>query len=192
MKKVLFAAFMLLVTMGANAQEKHYGIKSGSVKYTSKVMDMDVVSTLYFDDYGLKESNITEQGGAYILQKTEGDLMLMWIMGTTTGIKRTLPSKPINYLSFTDEMIDKYQIIQLDEKQTVLGKECIGYNMVIEEQGIRAEVTTWVWNGIPLKITQKLEGQEIDQAAVELQENITIDADKFTIPGDVEFQEMEG
>ncbi|MDO4214830.1 MAG: hypothetical protein Q4D12_02825 [Bacteroidales bacterium] len=191
MKKIIFAALMMLVAVGANAQEKKYSLKSGSVKFAAKIMEMEVTVTQYFDDYGQKESTITEQGGANIMQMTKGDQVLVWIMGTTTGMKQDLTSKPINYLNLTDDLIDKFQIIQLDEKQTVLGKECIGYNMMLEANGAPVQITTWVWEGLPLKVVQVVAGSEVVQEAVELKENVEIEPDKFIIPDDVVFQTIQ-
>ena len=93
-------------------------------------------------------------------------------------------------LNLTDEMIDKYQILELDEKQTVLGHECTGYNMIQDLQGQQAQVTSWVWNGIPLKSELKM--GEITQTieVLELEEVSEVPAKYVTIPEDAKITEM--
>ena len=120
----------------------------------------------------------------------EGDKVTMLQLDTNEGMTTTSQEAAVNYLNLTDEMIDKYQILELDEKQTVLGHECTGYNMIQDLQGQQAQVTSWVWNGIPLKSELKM--GEITQTieVLELEEVSEVPAKYVTIPEGAKITEM--
>lgn len=191
MKQKVFALAMLLLTVfSAQAQEKQYNIKSGILKTKTEAMGMTIEGTQYFDDYGRIIAQWQNQGGMEVMTVSDDQEVRMIIVGTGKGVKQKLPSKPVNYLALTDEMIDNYQIIQLDEQRTILGLPCVGYNMIIKQGEVEVEATTWVYEGVVLEMTQKVQGTEITAKAVSFEQNVPIDPKYVTVPDDIEYQEM--
>lgn len=191
MKQRLLMALAFLMTVGImQAQEKTYNNKSGILKTKVTTMGMEIPSTSYWDDYGMKAVGLADQGGAQVRTIVKDDVQYLIIENTGKGVKQALPSKPINYLNLTDEVIDQYQILQLDEKKTILGHECIGYNMIMEVQEQKVNVTVWVWEGIALKMDQEVEGQKIEMEATSLELDVPVDEKLFIIPDDIEWMEM--
>lgn len=191
MKQRLFLALALLMVVGCmHAQEKTYANKSGIMKAKTVVMGMDVPAETYWDDYGVKAVGKANQGGADIRTLVKDNVQYIILEGTGKGVKQTLPSKPINYLNLTDEIIDQYQMIQLDEKQTILGRECVGYNMVMEVQEQKVNATVWVWGGIVLKMEQDISGEKMTMEVTSLELDVPVDQSLFELPEDIEWMEM--
>lgn len=192
MKQRLFLALAFLLAVGCmHAQEKTYAFKSGIMKAKTTVMGMEVPAETYWDDFGLKGAGKANQGGAEIRTLVKDNVQYMILEGTGKGVKQTLPSKPINYLNLTDEMIDQYQMIQLDEKQTILGHECIGYNMIMDVQDQKVNATVWVFGGIAMKMEQEVNGEKITMEATSLELDVPVDEKLFEIPEDIEWVEMQ-
>ena len=195
MRTIWTVLLLLVATMGwAQEPEHFYGMKSGRVKQKVAVMGQEQVMEAYFDDWGNTQGSILSVEGAQglveILTLKKGDKVTMVQLDTNEGMTTTSQEAAVNYLNLTDEMIDKYQILELDEKQTVLGHECTGYNMIQDLQGQQAQVTSWVWNGIPLKSELKM--GEITQTieVLELEEVSEVPAKYVTIPEDAKITEM--
>lgn len=134
--RTLCTAVLLMVATVGFAQEHFYGMKSGRVKQKVAVMGQEQVLEAYFDDWGNTQGSILStqgpNGPVEILTLKKGDKVTMVQLDTKEGMTTTQQDATVNYLNLTDEVIDKYQILELDEKQTVLGHECIGYNMIQE------------------------------------------------------------
>ena len=62
MRRILFIAALMAFSLGAAAQEKLYEVKSGIVTLEMDMMGQTVVQQLYFDDYGVKQANLSEFG----------------------------------------------------------------------------------------------------------------------------------
>lgn len=192
--RTLCTAVLLMVATVGFAQEHFYGMKSGRVKQKVAVMGQEQVLEAYFDDWGNTQGSILStqgpNGPVEILTLKKGDKVTMVQLDTKEGMTTTQQDATVNYLNLTDEVIDKYQILELDEKQTVLGHECIGYNMIQEVQGQEVQVTSWVWNGIPLKSELKMGEVTQTVEVLELEEIAEVPAKYVTIPEGAKITEM--
>jgi hypothetical protein len=93
-----------------------------------------------------------------------------------------LPEKPINYLQLTPEIREKYKIKDAGE-ETVVGKTCKKYSLEITQMGQILKTTNCVWKGLVLKAEISSGGMLVStEIAIDIQENVPVSADKFTIP----------
>ena len=195
MKTKLFLATLLLLSVFAlSAQEKRYEIKSAIMTKTIDMMGQKVDGVQYIDDYGSKESavvNMPMQGvpGAFIHVRTinKGDTVITVNLELKTGNKAALPEKPVNYLNLTEEVKSKYNFKEL-EKEEVAGKLCNKYSLEVSQMGQQVLTTVCVWKGIVLKSVISAAGISMTELATDIQENVMVDAENFSIPDGVVFQ----
>ncbi len=180
--------FLLLLFMAAgvvSAQNAKYEIKSAIIKKVSTVMGQKVESTVYIDDYGQKEMSETvmNAGGTekHILTIMNGDSLVTVDMDMKTAQIVKLPQKPVNYLKISDEDKEMYKLQELGE-ENVLDKSCKKYSLEVNQGGQTAQVTTWVWKGIPLKSETSVGGMNMTEEVTEIQEGAEVPADKFVVP----------
>lgn len=198
MKRRMFftAVLLMLVATVGMAQEHFYGMKAGRVKQKVSVMGQEQVSEAYFDDWGNIQGSITQGQGAAgpveLLTVKKGPKVTIVNLTEKEGISMTQAegAEEVNYLNLTDAVIDKYQMLELEEKQVILGHECTGYNLIQEAQGQQLQVTAWVWNGIPLKSEIKMGGVTQVTEVLELEEVTEVPAKFVTVPEDVKITEM--
>ena len=63
MKKLMIIAGLMVLCLGAAAQEKIYSVKSGKVTMEMDMMGQKIVQQNYFDDYGVKQATVMEMMG---------------------------------------------------------------------------------------------------------------------------------
>ena len=166
-------------------------LKSGIIKYEATSQGNQITVTQCFDDYGKKQSALTETGTAMV--KTEvktlqfGDTVYQINLGMKMGQKTVLPEKPINYLQLTQAVREKYKIQELGS-ETIAGKQCTKYSLEVTQMGQTVKTEVWVWKGLVLKSILKMGDMELmTQTATEVQENAEIDPKEFDIPEGVSF-----
>jgi hypothetical protein len=191
--KLLFAALLLSV-FTLSAQEAKYEIKSAIITKSMDMMGQKIDGVQYIDDFGVKESIMLKmpmQGveGMYMRLRsiTKGDTVITANLDLKTGNKIVLPEKPVNYLKLTDEVREKYKIKE-HAKEEIAGKLCNKYSLVISQMGQQASTTTWVWKGIVLKSVISVSGMSMTEEVIDIQENVKIDSENFTIPNDIIMQ----
>jgi hypothetical protein len=171
-----------------------YNFKSGIITFKATVLVMDQEIITYFDDWGRKQR--TELNISFMGQKSknitinDSSFVYSWDPDKKAGVKSPLDlSKPenMNYNELTDEVKKKYQIKE-DGTGKVLDRECKVYSMVFSEAGISGKY--YVWNGIALKTEASAQGLGINIEATKIEENVSIPAEKFSLPTDVDFVEM--
>lgn len=186
MKKTWFVMMLLMAAVGMiTAQEAKYEIKSGIVKKVSNVMGQKVESTLYFDDYGKMESVETtvNVAGTEKNMRTldEGNSIASIDLDAKTVQRMEKPDKLDNFLTLTDEQKEKYKYQELGE-ETFLDRPCKKISLELTEMGQTFQGTLWLWKGIPLKTEMQVGGMTVIEEVVEIQENVEVPAEKFTVP----------
>lgn len=186
MKKTWFVMMLLIAAVGMiTAQEAKYEIKSGVVKKVSNVMGQKVESILYFDDYGKMEAVETtvNVAGTEKNMRTldEGNSIASIDLDAKTVQRMEKPDKLDNFLTLTDEQKEKYKYQELGE-ETFLDRPCKKVSLELTEMGQTFQATLWLWKGIPLKTETQVGGMTVVEEAVEVQENVEVPAEKFTVP----------
>ncbi|MFO7722422.1 MAG: hypothetical protein R6V49_04275 [Bacteroidales bacterium] len=207
MKKVILsccaALFLFACNSGSQApdQEKHddasltktgkgkYGIESGIVQYKTQMMGMDATQTLYFTDYGKKESTVTtaEMMGMKInsVTITKDGFIYTFDPVKKMGTKTSLSEQPnIDFENLTEEIMVDMKINEAG-KETILGKPCIKYS--INNESIPMQGFYWVWKGIPMKTNAEMGNSAMVLEATELKDNAKIPDSQFDIPEDIQF-----
>lgn len=183
----------------ATAAPKKYTVKSGIIEMTTDMMG-EQKQTIYFDDYGAREATYTTISMEMMGQKINSSSVKIDADGWTsefdpdakTGKKYRSIGMPaggaptMNFSELTDKMKEDYKYKELETKQ-IAGKEAKGMSM--EMSGMKMK--TWVWEGIPLY-------SEVDMGmkkpmilkVTSLQTDVPVPADKFTVPADIQLQDV--
>ena len=191
MKKLMIIAGLMVLCLGAAAQEKIYSVKSGKVTMEMDMMGQKIVQQNYFDDYGVKQATVTEFGGnkMRMLVIDGSNVMVNDAEKTATKMPMMGAQERVNFCNLTDKEIKKYKVQELG-KETVAGKECTKYSVTLFMMGQPQKQTVWVYKGITLKTTTNSDFGG-NQTATKIQENVEIPASMFTIPEGVKVQEMD-
>ena len=67
-------------------------------------------------------------------------------------------------------------------EETFLDRPCKKVSLELTEMGQTFQATLWFWKGIPLKTETQVGGMTVVEEAVEVQENVEVPAEKFTVP----------
>jgi outer membrane lipoprotein-sorting protein len=188
-KKTICVFLLSGTVIAVSAQKARYELKSAVIKKETAVMGQKFEAMWYFDDFGLKESvEITVKNG--IIEGVDKHVRTIVDSVSMTNVdldlrqaqKIILPEKPLNYLQLTPEIIEKYKIKETGE-ETVAGKTCKKYSMEVSQMGQTLKVTNCIWKGLVLKTETSGGGMLISaETVIEIQENVPVPADKFTIP----------
>jgi len=177
-----------------------YKMKSGIITMISETMGMKQTITMYFDDYGNKQSTETKgelDMGA--LGKTEmhnlnfrkDDYSYNIDLVKKTGTKmKTLTSgkqKDIDFSKLSDDMMKQMKITKQGTEE-VLGKTCDKY--LLNDPDLKMKSSYCVWNGIPLKSEVDMGGIKATVTATKIEENASIPNEKFEIPKDIKIKEI--
>ena len=197
MKKFLIIAALCAFSIGANAQEKLYEVKSGIVTMEMDMMGRTVIQEVYFDDYGAKQATLVEFQGKKLRGVEVKGEMLMIDDAENTAIK--LPAmmmgggsnEKINFLDKSDKNIRRNKIKELGT-ETLLDKECTKYTVAVYMMGQVMKQTVWVYKGITLKTSINTDFGEMVQQATNLVEDVEIPATMFEVQEGLEIQTMRG
>lgn len=193
MKKIIIAA-MLLIGIGAQAQEevRMYDVKSGIVTMEMDMMGRKVVQEIHFDDYGAKQAMMLDLRGQKMRGVEVDGEMLMINDAENTAMKMPamgMTNEKINFLDQSPKNIRKNKIKEIG-KETMLGRECTVYTVAVFMMGNVVKQTVWVYKGITLKSSIATDWGEMVQVATNLEEDVEIPAETFTVPEGIEIQTM--
>lgn len=181
-------------TEAAALKGKHkYEIKSGIVEYKTKTMGTDVVQTLYFDDYGARETNEMALEIAGIKSNTrtimKDGYMYNLDLNTKTGTKTKALSTgtDINFNELSDEIVKRMNLKKTGSEDFA-GKNCDKYT--IDYKDLAMKGTFLVWKGVALKSEVDLSTIKTTMEAKTFQENADIPAEIFEIPADFTITEQ--
>jgi hypothetical protein len=167
-----------------------YAIKSGIVVYQSKIMGMDAVQNLYFDDFGAKEATqismdvmgtkvntftVTKEGFVYNFDPVKKT-------GTKTSVLSSASN--LNFEDLNDQVVKEWNL-KKEGKESVSGKECDKYSLEKKSLGMKGNY--WVWKGIAIKMDVDMSTVKMIMEATNIQENVSVPPDKFDIPADITF-----
>jgi hypothetical protein len=162
-----------------------YGIKSGVIIYKAP---MGMVQTLYFDDYGNKETMITEMEMAGMSIKTtdirKGGYSYNFKAGESTGIKSVWNFQDQNYDKFDPEIAKQYKLKDMGT-ENLAGKSCRKYSMEMGSTPTKA----WIWNGLLIKSETTMMGKEFIIEATKIEEGPVSD-EVFELPENVTFNQL--
>ena len=193
MRRILFIAALMAFSLGAVAQEKLYEVKSGIVTLEMDMMGQTVVQQLYFDDYGVKQANLSEFGGQKVRSIEVDGKNIMIDDAAKTAMRMPSFGAQANRINFTnlDETTVKKNKIKEEGQEEIAGKPCTKYTYKVLMMGQAVTVTAWVYKGITLKSSTKTDFGEMVQKAIKVEEDVQIDPSMFTVPEGVTVQEMD-
>lgn len=194
MKKIIIIAAMLILGIGAQAQEETriYDVKSGIVTMEMDMMGRKVVQDIYFDDYGAKQATISDFQGTRMRGIEVDGEMLMINDAENTAMKMPamgMTNEKINFLDQSPKNIKRNKIKEIG-KETLLDRECTVYTVAVFMMGNVVKQTVWVYKGIVLKSSIATDWGEMVQVATNLVEDVEIPAGTFTVPEGIEIQTM--
>jgi outer membrane lipoprotein-sorting protein len=196
MKQVILLANVLLLTVSSlYAQDARFELKSAILKKETIAAGQKIENTLYIDEYGKKESNevIQKLGGVAnieqrILTILDGNSYITVNAGLKTATRIQISDTQVNYLKLTPEIREKYKIKEVGQ-ETVAGKPCRKLILEMTQMGQTVQATVWIWKGLPLKSEMSTNGMiVITEKVTEIQENISVPADKFKVPEGITIQ----
>ena len=196
MKKLMIIAGLMVLCLGAAAQEKIYSVKSGKVTMEMDMMGQKIVQQNYFDDYGVKQATVMEMMGQkmrsievdgknVVIDDAAKTAISMPGMGPQMG-----GNNKINFLNLDEKTIKKNKIKE-EGQEEVAGKMCTKYSYRMLMMGQGVNVHAWVYKGITLKTAIKTDFGEMVTKATKVEEDIQVDPALFVLPEGVEVQEMD-
>ncbi len=149
-------------TVATNEEVKSgkFGIKSGIVEYTTKMMNMDINQTITFDDFGAKQltESIMDFAGTNMSTVTlmKDGYIYTYDLNSKIGTKQKMVGingADIDFRNLTAEM-EKQMNIKKEGKEDYAGKTCEKYSIDYKEGSMKG--TFLVWEGIALKTDVEL------------------------------------
>ncbi len=176
-----------------------YQIKAAIVtsKITNTMMESDITTMLYFDDYGDKQitktdTKMTMDGHTmetHICSMMKDGWSYSWEEGKTTGnkfqMKDAMDASKMDYSNITEDMKKQFGIEKIGT-ETVLGKKCDKYSMKKEGMGFG---TFWIWNNIPMKSESTINEMSINIEVTNIDENPNFSNNEFDLPENITFIE---
>ncbi len=196
MKKLMIIAGLMVLCLGAAAQEKIYSVKSGKVTMEMDMMGQKIVQQNYFDDYGVKQATVMEMMGQKMrsIEVDGKNVMIDDAAKTAISMPGMGPqmggNNKINFLNLDEKTIKKNKIKE-EGQEEVAGKMCTKYSYRMLMMGQGVNVHAWVYKGITLKTTIKTDFGEMVTKATKVEEDIQVDPALFVLPEGVEVQEMD-
>ena len=196
MKKLMIIAGLMVLCLGAAAQEKIYSVKSGKVTMEMDMMGQKIVQQNYFDDYGVKQATVMEMMGQKMrsIEVDGKNVMIDDAAKTAISMPGMGPqmggNNKINFLNLDEKTIKKNKIKE-EGQEEVAGKMCTKYSYRMLMMGQGVTVHAWVYKGITLKTAIKTDFGEMVTKATEVEEDIQVDPALFVLPEGVEVQEMD-
>ena len=196
MKKLMIIAGLMVLCLGAAAQEKIYSVKSGKVTMEMDMMGQKIVQQNYFDDYGVKQATVMEMMGQKMrsIEVDGKNVMIDDAAKTAISMPGMGPqmggNNKINFLNLDEKTIKKNKIKE-EGQEEVAGKMCTKYSYRMLMMGQGVTVHAWVYKGITLKTAIKTYFGEMVTKATKVEEDIQVDPALFVLPEGVEVQEMD-
>ena len=192
----MIIAGLMVLCLGAAAQEKIYSVKSGKVTMEMDMMGQKIVQQNYFDDYGVKQATVMEMMGQKMrsIEVDGKNVMIDDAAKTAISMPGMGPqmggNNKINFLNLDEKTIKKNKIKE-EGQEEVAGKMCTKYSYRMLMMGQGVTVHAWVYKGITLKTAIKTDFGEMVTKATKVEEDIQVDPALFVLPEGVEVQEMD-
>jgi hypothetical protein len=177
-----------------NGEIHKISLKSVIIHMKSTAMGLTQQIVIYMDDYGKKQSTEVTQEllGKKVKQYSisDGEHVYSYSPQTKKGQKTKINSNNpdnINFNAITKEMADKFKLKKKGMAK-ILDRPCDVYSMEYKEANLKG--TFYIWKGIPLKTESEVSLMKVVMEATQIEENVTISPDKFTVPKDIVFSEV--
>ena len=173
-----------------------YSIESGIMEYTTDVLGVEVVTTIYFDDYGNREESVMFCDDAIMGMNertfTKDGYEFTIDLKENTATKVKLPEDMqvmneagvLNPAQMTDDQKRMYDLKE-EGSEKVLGKTCNVFSTI----GLAGKRTKFYeYKGVMMKIEM---GGELVYEAYKFEENATMPEWFYEIPDGIEVEEVE-
>jgi len=160
---------------------KKYPIKSGIITFNNDLMGIQQKSVLYFDDYGIKETEERYDGDAIKEMKIcDGKKRYTINFAQKTAYDIGECSRGIAYKFDWDEIskADQKYKVKKGANMNIAGKDCESYSMVTSDY----PSTFAGWNNICLYQETKSKYGTVTIKATKVEENVDVPAQKFSVP----------
>jgi hypothetical protein len=190
-------------TSTTSTSKGKYQIKCAVVtmKLTNNMMkmDMDIASTLYFDEYGKKEcteniSQISMMGQtikSHQLSITKDDFIYSLDLEKKTGTKMKIDNKidpsKLDFSNLSEDIIKEWNI-KKEGTEKILDKTCEVISMSNEKMQMTGKVYTW--QGITLKSDMDMGGINVKMEATNIDVRDNLPESRFQIPPDIKIEEI--
>ncbi len=191
-RQIPFLLFFILCAQCLIGQN-WYEMKSGIIRSEVNAGGIILRQTEFFDEWGNSIAIETIMGveeHALTTRTVYGDKYMTMIKSEENKAIRYPRVRPrINWLELDDVTSKIYDVRYLG-KVDLKGYKCDLYKYTIDDNGSPAEVTNWVYKGIPIQYTTVNNGVELQQEFISLEENADVSHDLFEIPPHVEINEL--
>ena len=180
----------------------------GQYEFKSGILEMETVMPggmgtttmkITFDDYGkqkMTETTMAMSMGGHTMNNTskslvKEDYVYTWSGMSKTGMKFKLdptkldPKKDMDISKMTEEMKAKMHLKEIGN-ETIDGKDCKVFSYEVEAM----KGKLWLWKQLPLQTEMTMGDKTITSKYKSFQENPSIPAGTFDVPGDIAFKEM--
>jgi hypothetical protein len=179
---------------GSDGKIHKVGLKSVIIHMRSTAMGLTQQIVIYMDDYGEKQTTEVTQEllGKKVTQFSinDGKYVYSFSPQTKKGHKAKIDQDNpdnINFNAITKEMADKFKLKKTGTAK-ILDRPCDVYSMEYAKAKLKG--TFYIWKGIPLKSESTVSVMKVVMEATQIEENITISPEKFTVPKDIVFSEV--
>ena len=187
MKKVFVLILCLFTVSLIYAQgPRKYGIKCAIVKtVTENANGQKSYNTLWFDDYGARERSVVsmdygrDMGTVEWVTVFPGDGSSYLLDESRNQASEVANAVIVNYLNMSDEM-------KAARKAKILGEEMIDGRLCVKwEERVKqilgtAKITSWVWEGIPIKYD--IDRPKSSTTLISIEKKPSLPASMFKIP----------
>ena len=187
MKKVFVLIFCLFTVSLIYAQgPRKYGIKCAIVKtVTENANGQKSYNTLWFDDYGARERSVVsmdygpDMGTVEWVTVFPGDGSSYLLDESRNQASEVANAVIVNYLNMSDEMKAARKAEILGEEM-IDGRLCVKWEERVKQILSTAKITSWVWEGIPIKYD--IDRPKSSTTLISIEKKSSLPASMFKIP----------
>ena len=186
MKRVFVLILCLFAVSLVFAQgPRKYGIKCAVVKtVTENAGGQKSYNTLWFDDYGTRERSVVTMDYGGDMGKVEWVTVLpgdgsSYMLDESRKQASEVANFVVNYLNMSDEMKAARKAKILGE-ETIDGRSCVIWEERVKQILSTAKITSWVWEGIPIKYN--IDKPKSSTTLLSIEKKPSLPASLFEIP----------
>jgi hypothetical protein len=197
MKKLIGILVVIFVSIQLFSQEKQYKVENFEIVYEMEVMGMKTITNMYVKNFGEVEVSEVKTSvfGNEIHTRSinDGEFIYQIDMIAKTYTKTPIEnnngeesSQVIDYDNLTEEIKEKYKIIELGTEE-IVGKPCKMFEMGASDNRMQV----WIWKNIVLKTKMSQMGMEVIMTTTKLDISPSFPPDIFMLPADFTMQQNE-
>lgn len=181
---LLIVAFSLIECSSKHSLEQRYPFKSGKIIFENKMGQNSITQTLYFEDYGNKETIVSEidmNGDQVILKSVYLEDYCYTSTSTSDKVNRTkIDRDKVNHLGFftvSPGLLAKDGFYE-GQEDIISGKLCKVYSIKKEDYDMRL----WVWDHVIMQLVSTYRGTVMKRTVTSLEEIEKLPASLFDVP----------